>query len=91
LETEEEDRVSTTIWSGGAAVVHTHYPGALGFREWIRVILSWPLISILLIARLTLSDGELGRGRCRRSRCRRSIALTSAQILVCIVISHVHG
>ena len=44
--TAEEDRVSTTIWSGGAAVglylgtgvmlaflVHTHYPGALGLRE----------------------------------------------------------
>src|SRR5262249_25158417 len=54
------DRVSTTIWSGGAAVglylgtglmlallVHTHYPGALGLREWIRVILSWPLIFFL--------------------------------------------
>jgi hypothetical protein len=40
--------VSTTIWSGGAAaglylgtglilacLVHTHYPGALGLREWI--------------------------------------------------------
>jgi hypothetical protein len=52
--------VSTTIWSGGAAVglylgtglmlallVHTHYPGALGLREWIRVILSWPLIFFL--------------------------------------------
>jgi hypothetical protein len=50
-------RVSTTIWSGGAAAglylgtelilrfwVHTHYPGALGLREWIRVVLSWPLI-----------------------------------------------
>ena len=55
-----EGRVSTTIWSGGAAVglylgsglmlaflVHTHYPGALGLREWIRVILSWPLIFFL--------------------------------------------
>jgi hypothetical protein len=55
-----EDCVSTTIWSGGAAVglylgtglmlaflVHTHYPGALGLREWIRVILSWPLIFFL--------------------------------------------
>jgi hypothetical protein len=54
------DRVSTTIWSGGAAagfylgtglilalLVHTHYPGALGLREWIRVILSWPLIFFL--------------------------------------------
>ena len=51
------DRVSTTIWSGGAAIglylgsglilaclVHAHYPGALGLREWIRVVLSWPLI-----------------------------------------------
>jgi hypothetical protein len=51
---------STTIWSGGAAVelylgaglmlallVHTHYPGALGLREWIRVVLSWPLIFFL--------------------------------------------
>jgi len=51
------DRVSTTIWSGGAAaglylgtglilafLVHTHYPGAFGLREWIRVVLSWPLI-----------------------------------------------
>jgi len=58
--TAEGDRVSTTIWSGGAAVglylgtglmlaflVHTHYPGALGLREWIRVILSWPLIFFL--------------------------------------------
>jgi hypothetical protein len=54
------DRVSTTIWSGGAAaglylgaglilafLVHTHYPGALGLREWIRVVLSWPLIFFL--------------------------------------------
>jgi len=54
------DRVSTTIWSGGAAaglylgtglilafLVHTHYPGALGMREWIRVVLSWPLIFFL--------------------------------------------
>ena len=60
MATAEEDRVSTTIWSGGAAVglylgtgrmlaflVHTHYPGALGLREWIRVILSWPLIFFL--------------------------------------------
>jgi hypothetical protein len=52
--------VSTTIWSGGTAaglylgtglilafLVHTHYPGALGLREWIRVILSWPLIFFL--------------------------------------------
>jgi len=58
--TASEGRVSTTIWSGGAAVglylgsglmlaflVHTHYPGALGLREWIRVILSWPLIFFL--------------------------------------------
>ena len=58
--TAEGDRVSTTIWSGGAAVglylgtglmlaflVHTHYPGALGLREWIRVALSWPLIFFL--------------------------------------------
>ena len=54
------DRVSTTIWSGGAAaglylgtglilafLVHTHYPGALGLREWIRVALTWPLIFFL--------------------------------------------
>jgi hypothetical protein len=54
------DHVSTTIWSGGAAaglylgtglilafLVHTHYPGALGLREWIRVVLSWPLIFFL--------------------------------------------
>jgi hypothetical protein len=54
------DRVSTTIWSGGAAaglylgtglilafLVHTHYPGVLGLREWIRVVLSWPLIFFL--------------------------------------------
>jgi hypothetical protein len=27
-----------------AFLVHTHYPGALGLREWIRVVLSWPLI-----------------------------------------------
>jgi hypothetical protein len=53
-------RLSTTIWSGGAAaglylgtglilalLVHTHYPGALGLREWIRVVLSWPLIFFL--------------------------------------------
>jgi hypothetical protein len=53
-------RLSTTIWSGGAAaglylgtglilalLVHTHYPGALGLREWIRVALSWPLIFFL--------------------------------------------
>jgi hypothetical protein len=51
--------VSTTICSGGAAalylgtglilacLVHTHYPGALGLREWIRVVLSWPLIFFL--------------------------------------------
>ena len=52
--------LSTTIWSGGAAaglylgtelilafLVHTHYPGALGLREWIRVVLSWPLIFFL--------------------------------------------
>jgi hypothetical protein len=58
--TEEENRVSTTIWSGGVAaglyldaglilafLVHTHYPGALGLREWIRVALSWPLIFFL--------------------------------------------
>jgi hypothetical protein len=55
--TATADRVSTTIWSGSAAaglylgtglilafLVHTHYPGALGLREWIRVVLSWPLI-----------------------------------------------
>jgi len=48
------------IWSGGAAaglylgvglilaiLVHTHYPSALGVREWIRVVLSWPLIFFL--------------------------------------------
>ena len=58
--TAEEDCLSTTIWSGGAAaglylgtglilafLVHTHYPGALGLREWIRVVLSWPLIFFL--------------------------------------------
>jgi len=52
--------LSTTIWSGGAGaglylgtglilafLVHTHYPGALGLREWIRVVLSWPLIFFL--------------------------------------------
>ena len=52
--------MSTTIWSGGAAaglylgtglilalLVHTYYPGALGMREWIRVVLSWPLIFFL--------------------------------------------
>jgi hypothetical protein len=54
----EEDRLSTTIWSGGAAaglylalflafLVQTHYPGTLGLREWIRVVLSWPLIFFL--------------------------------------------
>jgi hypothetical protein len=49
--------MSTTIWSGGAAaglylstglvlafLVHTYYPGALRLREWIRVVLCWPLI-----------------------------------------------
>jgi hypothetical protein len=51
------DCLSTTIWSGVAAylgtglilafLVHTHYPGALGLREWIRVVLSWPLIFFL--------------------------------------------
>jgi hypothetical protein len=58
--TAKEDRLSTTIWSGGAAaglylgtglilafLVHTHYPGTLGLREWIRVVLSWPLIFFL--------------------------------------------
>jgi hypothetical protein len=58
--TAAEDCLSTTIWSGGAAaglylgtglilvfLVHTHYPGALGLREWIRVALSWPLIFFL--------------------------------------------
>jgi hypothetical protein len=55
--TAAEDRVSTTIWSGVAAylgtglilafLVHTHYPGTLGLREWIRVVLSWPLIFFL--------------------------------------------
>jgi hypothetical protein len=49
------DCLSTTIWSGVAAylgtglilalLVHTHYPGALGLREWIRVV--WPLIFFL--------------------------------------------
>jgi hypothetical protein len=49
------DRVSTTIWSAAAGLylgtglilaflVHTHYPGELGMREWIRLVLSWPLI-----------------------------------------------
>jgi hypothetical protein len=55
-----EDRVSATIWSGGAAaglylgtglilafLVDAHYPGALKLREWIRVVLSWPLIFFL--------------------------------------------
>jgi hypothetical protein len=55
-----EDRLTMTIWSGGAAaglylgtglilafLVHTHYPGALGLREWIPVVLSWPLIFFL--------------------------------------------
>jgi formate/nitrite transporter FocA (FNT family) len=58
--TASADRVSITIWSSGAAaglylgtglilalLVHTHYPGALGLREWIRVVLSWPLIFFL--------------------------------------------
>jgi hypothetical protein len=58
--TAEEDRLSTTIWSGGAAaglylgtglilgfLVHTHYPRTLGLRQWIRVVLSWPLIFFL--------------------------------------------
>jgi len=52
--------VSTTIWSGSAAaglylgtglilafLVHTHYLGVLGLREWIRMVLSWPLIFFL--------------------------------------------
>jgi hypothetical protein len=52
--------LTMTIWSGGAAaglhlgtglilafLVHTHYPGALGLREWIRVVVSWPLIFFL--------------------------------------------
>ena len=30
-----------------AFLVQTHYPGALGLREWIRVVLSWPLIFFL--------------------------------------------
>ena len=30
-----------------AFLVHTYYPGALGLREWIRVVLSWPLIFFL--------------------------------------------
>jgi hypothetical protein len=63
LENEHDlavDRLSTTIWSGGAAaglylgtglilalLVHTHYPGALGLREWIRVAFTWPLIFFL--------------------------------------------
>ena len=54
MATAAEDCLSTTIWSGGAAaglylgsglilafLVHTHYPGVLGLREWIRVVLSW--------------------------------------------------
>ena len=52
------DRVSTTIWSAAAGLylgtglilaflVHTHYPGELGMREWIRLVLSWPLIFFL--------------------------------------------
>src|SRR6516162_5254464 len=58
--TAAEDCLSTTIWSGGAAaglylgtglilafLVHTHYPGVLGLREWIRVVLPWPLIFFL--------------------------------------------
>jgi len=58
--TAAEDRLSTTIWSSGAAVglylgaglilaflVQTHYPGTLGLREWIRVVLTWPLIFFL--------------------------------------------
>jgi len=56
--TAEEDCLSTTIWSGGAAAglylstglilaFLVHNPGALGLREWIRVILSWPLIFFL--------------------------------------------
>jgi formate/nitrite transporter FocA (FNT family) len=49
--TASADRVSITIWSSGAAaglylgtglilalLVHTHYPDALGLREWIRVV-----------------------------------------------------
>ena len=60
MATAAEDCLSTTIWSGGAAaglylgtglilafLVHTHYPGVLGLREWIRVVLSWPLIFFL--------------------------------------------
>jgi hypothetical protein len=59
--TAEEGRLSTTILSGGAAaglylgtglilalLVHTYYPGALGLREWIRLVLSWPLIFFFL-------------------------------------------
>ena len=52
-----EDCLSTAIWSGVAAylgtglilafLVDTYYPGALGLREWIRVVLSWPLIFFL--------------------------------------------
>jgi hypothetical protein len=30
-----------------AFLVQTHYPGTLGLREWIRVVLSWPLIFFL--------------------------------------------
>jgi hypothetical protein len=58
--TAAEDCLSMTFWSGGAAaglylgtglilafLVHTYYPGALGLREWIRVVLSWPLIFFL--------------------------------------------
>ena len=48
-----------TIWTGSAVglylgiglilafLVNTHYPGALGFREWIRLALCWPLIFFL--------------------------------------------
>jgi hypothetical protein len=55
-----EDRLSTMIWSCGAAaglylgtglilafLVDTYYPGALGLREWIRVAFTWPLIFFL--------------------------------------------
>jgi hypothetical protein len=58
--TPSADGLSMMIWSGGAAaglylgtglilaiLVHTHYPGALGLREWIRVVLCWPLIFFL--------------------------------------------
>jgi hypothetical protein len=71
--TAAENCLSTTIWSGGAAaelylgtglilafLVHTHYPGVLGLREWIRVALSWLLIFFLRSFGLAFN-----RRRCR--------------------------